>query len=194
MSKNSVLINGRTAVHADSGGILNTVDVCLTRIGNSVVPIPYPNVAESKDAANTASTVFINGQPACTKDSTFSKSRGDEPGNKKGVKSGTKGGEASFIMGSSNVFIEGVPAARAMDMMVSNNQNTPPMPLIQDIGLPPLPKSTKASDELESRDGPDGFEWNTEGPITPGTTLEILSDSEDEHSAYSQTLTDGGAS
>ncbi|EAR10838.1 DUF4150 domain-containing protein [Reinekea blandensis] len=154
MSQKSVLINGRTAVHKDSGGVLNTVDVCLTRIGNSTVPIPYPNVAQSKDATNTASTVFINGNPACTKDSTFAKSRGDEPGNKKGIKSGTKGGEASFIMGSSNVFIEGVPAARAMDMMVSNNQNTPPMPLIQDMGLPPLPKDLKTTEEIEAVDGP----------------------------------------
>ncbi len=154
MSKKSVLINGRTAVHKDSGGVLNTVDVCLTRVGNSVVPIPYPNVAQSKDATNTASSVFINGNPACTKDSTFAKSRGDEPGNKKGIKSGTKGGEASFIMGSSNVFIEGVPAVRAMDMMVSNNQNTPPMPLMQDMGLPPLPKNLKTTEELETSEGP----------------------------------------
>lgn len=191
MSKKSVLINGRTAVHADSGGILNTVDVCLTQIGNAVVPIPYPNVAQSKDAANTASSVFINGQPACTKDSTFSKSRGDEPGNKKGVKSGTKGGEASFITGSSNVFIEGVAAARAMDMMVSNNQNTPPMPLIQDMGLPPLPKGTQATEELDPRDGPDGFEWQTEGPVAPSSTLELLPESGSETQAYSHPVTEG---
>ena len=167
MSKNSVLIKGRTALHADSGDILNTVDVCLTRIGNSVVPIPYPNVAESKDADNAASTVFINGQPACTKDSTFRKSRGDEPGNKKGVKSGTKGGEASFIMGSSNVFIEGVPAARAMDMMVSNNQNTPPMPLVQEMGLPPMPGDIQAPEEMEAAQGPDGIEVLIDGTPPP---------------------------
>lgn len=167
MSKKSVLINGRTAVHADSGGVLNTIDVCLTQIGNAVVPIPYPNTAQSKDADNTASSVFINGQPACTKDSTFSKSRGDEPGNKKGVKSGTKGGEASFIMGSSNVFIEGVAAARAMDMMVSNSQNTPPMPLIQDMGLPPLPKRTETLEELEPSIEPDGIEVLIEGMSEP---------------------------
>lgn len=154
MSKKSVLINGRTAVHKDSGGVLTTIDVCLTQIGNAVVPIPYTNVAESKDADATASSVFINGQPACTKDSIFSKSKGDEPGNKKGVKSGTKGGEASFVSGSNNVFIEGVAAVRAMDMMVSNKQNTPPMPLIQDVGMPPLPKDIKAPEELEEVEGP----------------------------------------
>jgi hypothetical protein len=163
MSKKSVLINGRTAVHADSGGVLNTIDVCLTQVGNSVVPIPYPNVAQSKDADKTASSVFINGQPACTKDSVFAKSKGDEPGNKKGVKSGTKGDEASFIMGSSNVFIEGVAAVRAMDMMVSNKQNTPPMPLMQPMGLPPLPKGIQAPEEMDISEGPDGIEVQIEG-------------------------------
>ncbi|MDX1475352.1 MAG: DUF4150 domain-containing protein [Reinekea sp.] len=163
MSKKSVLINGRTAVHADSGGVLNTIDVCLTQVGNSVVPIPYPNVAQSKDADKTANSVFINGQPACTKDSVFAKSKGDEPGNKKGVKSGTKGDEASFIMGSSNVFIEGVAAVRAMDMMVSNKQNTPPMPLMQPMGLPPLPKGIQAPEEMDISEGPDGIEVQIEG-------------------------------
>jgi len=38
----NVLINGRTAVHAGSDGILNTVDVCKTQVGPAVVPIPYP--------------------------------------------------------------------------------------------------------------------------------------------------------
>ncbi|WP_196161031.1 DUF4150 domain-containing protein [Reinekea sp. G2M2-21] len=174
MSKKSVLINGRTAVHADSGGVLNTIDVCLTRVGNSVVPIPYPNVAQSKDADKTASSVFINGQPACTKDSVFAKSKGDEPGNKKGVKSGTKGDEASFIMGSSNVFIEGVAAVRAMDMMVSNKQNTPPMPLMQPMGLPPLPKGIQAPEEMDISEGPDGMEWQVEGEFEAGSQMVMI--------------------
>ncbi len=174
MSKKSVLINGRTAVHADSGGVLNTIDVCLTQVGNSVVPIPYPNVAQSKDADKTASSVFINGQPACTKDSVFAKSKGDEPGNKKGVKSGTKGDEASFIMGSSNVFIEGVAAVRAMDMMVSNKQNTPPMPLMQPMGLPPLPKGIQAPEEMDISEGPDGMEWQVEGEFEAGSQMVMI--------------------
>lgn len=145
----NVLINGRTAVHADSKGVLNTVDVCLTQFGNAVVPIPYPNVAQSKDADQTAASVLINGKPACTIDSTFSKSRGDEPGNRKGIKSGTKGGEASFIKGSANVKIEGAKAARALDMMVSNKQNTPPAPLMQPMGMPAMPAMTTEQQEIE---------------------------------------------
>lgn len=136
----NVLINHRTAVHKKSNGKLMTIDVCLTQVGQAIVPIPYPNIAQSSDSDKTAKSVLINGQPACHKDSIFKSSKGDEPGNRKGVKSGTKGKEASFIQSSSNVLIEGKAAVRAMDMMVSNKQNTPPMPLLQAVGMAPLAK------------------------------------------------------
>ncbi len=145
----SVLINGRTAVHAGSKGTLTTTDVCLTQVGNAIVPIPYMNVAQSKDADKTASSVLINGQPACHVKSVFAKSTGDEAGNKKGIISGKKAAEASFVSSSFDVLIEGEPAVRAMDLMVSNAKNTPPMPLMQSIGMPPLPKSVQVPEELE---------------------------------------------
>jgi hypothetical protein len=158
----NVLINGRSAVHADSNGTLMTMDVCLTKIGRSTVPIPYPNVACSKDADKTASSVLINGQPACTKASIFAKSKGDEPGNKKGIKSRKKGAEASFISASHNVQIEGEPAVRALDHMVSNAQNTPPAPLMQSAGLPPMAKKIAAPTTLE--------------PSEPNTVLSVQQD------------------
>jgi uncharacterized Zn-binding protein involved in type VI secretion len=130
-SGTNVLINGRTAVHAGSQGTLVTVDVCLTKIGKKTVPISYTNVARSADAAKTASTVFINGNPVCHQKSIFAVSTGDEPGNRLGVVSGTIKGKAEFVTGSPNVLIEGVPAVRQGDMMVSNNGNTAPMPLSQ---------------------------------------------------------------
>ena len=129
--KGNVLINGRTAVHKGSKGVLTTVDVCLTKIGKSTVPIPYTNIARSEDAAQTASTVFVNGHPICHKNSIFAKSTGDEPGNRKGIKSHTITEKAEFVTASSNVYIEGVAAVRQGDMMVSNNANTAPMPLAQ---------------------------------------------------------------
>ncbi len=122
----------------DSGGILQTVDVCLTTVGPSVVPIPYPNVATSSDAENTASSVLINGNPACNLKSNFSQSTGDEAGDKKGIASGTTQGKAEFLAGSFNVLIEGSPAVRQNDLMVSNNKNTPPAPLNQ-AGAPTPP-------------------------------------------------------
>ncbi len=131
VSGNNVLINGRTAVHADSGGVLQTIDVCLTPIGKIVVPIPYCNVAQSSDAASTASSVKINGNPVCHINSNFSSSTGDQPGRDKGIVSGTTEGKAEFLLSSFDVFIEGKPAVRQGDLMISNNKNTPPMPLNQ---------------------------------------------------------------
>jgi len=147
VSGNNVVINGKTAVHKDSGGVLQTVDVCLTTVGTSVVPIAYPNVAKSSDAASTASSVKINGNPACNLKSNFSKSTGDQPGDKKGVASGTTEGKAEFILGSFDVLIEGKPAVRQGDLMISNNKNTPPAPLNQAGG--PKPKGLKVKDKEE---------------------------------------------
>lgn len=129
----AVLFNGRTAVHVGSDGTLTTQDDCYTGPERQVVT--YQNIAKSKDAANTAKTVFINGHPVCHKESYFSKSYGSEAGDGGGVKSGTICGKAEFVTSSSNVFIEGIPAVRQGDLMVSNNRNTPPAPL-QQKGVP----------------------------------------------------------
>ena len=145
----NVLINGRTAVHAGSGGTLTTVDVCRTQIGPAVVNIPYTNIAKSSDAANTAATVFINGHPVCTKNSCFAKSTGDEAGNRQGLHSGTIMGKADFITASPNVYIEGIAAVRNGDLMVSNNRNTAPMPLVQPTASPAPAKALALVDALD---------------------------------------------
>lgn len=161
--KGNVLINGRTAVHAGSKGTLTTVDVCLTKIGSSVVPIPYTNVARSADAAKTASTVFINGNPVCHKKSIFAVSTGDEPGTRKGIRSGTIKGKAEFVTASPNVFIEGIPSVRQDDMMVSNNRNTAAMPLSQ----PGAPRAKElnpdAVEELEATELPNEVPLDASG-------------------------------
>lgn len=150
----NVFINGRTAVHAGSNGTLNTMDVCLTPSGNSVVPIPYANVARSADADKTADSVFVNGNTLCHEKSVFKKSTGDQAGRRKGIVSGSIEGEASFRTASTNVYAVGHAVTRALDLMVSNNKNTPPAPLMQPLGLPPLPKMPSAVDEGETL-GPD---------------------------------------
>lgn len=149
----NVLINGRTAVHAGSGGTLTTIDVCRTRIGKKIVNIAYTNIARSSDAAQTAATVFINGHPVCHQKSIFAVSSGDEPGDRLGIVSNTIKGKAEFITASSNVFIEGVPAVRQGDMMVSNNRNTAPMPLMQPGVAPPdgLEKQLEQSREVSQK-------------------------------------------
>lgn len=125
----NVNINKRTSVHAGSGGTVTSPDVCKTP--RRCRPQVYSNVAKSSDSTKTASSVKVNGNSACNKDSNFAVSRGDEPGTCGGNASGTIKQKAEFITFSANVSIEGSPAVRNADLMTSNNKNTPPMPVIQ---------------------------------------------------------------
>ncbi len=154
----NVVINGLTAVHAGSGGTLTTVDVCKTP--DKCPPIPYTNTATSSNSAKTAGSVMINGNPACNKDANFSVSSGDEGGACGGVSSGSIKGMAEFITFSANVYIEGIPAVRQTDLMVSNNKNTPPVPLQQPgAGQPPELSATEA--ETKEAEDP-GFEYTVD--------------------------------
>jgi len=137
----NVLFNGLTAVHAGSKGILTTSDTCLTP--PYCVPISYTNIAKSQDAAKTAKSVTINGNPACVLTSNFAVSQGDAPGACGGIVSGTVQGMAEFITFSNDIFIEGIPVVRQTDKMVSNNKNTSPMPLQQ----PGAGKAPEVADE-----------------------------------------------
>jgi len=162
MSEGKVLINGRTAVHAGSGGTVTSPDVCRTP--DKCPPVAYNNVARSSDAARTASTVFINGHPVCHRDSIFATSSGDEGGSCGGVRSGTIKGRAEFITASPDVFIEGIPAVRQGDLMTSNNRNTPPMPLMQPGGAPPEGLGFEALQaDQELADPPQRVDWSTAG-------------------------------
>ena len=150
----NVLINGRTAVHAGSCGTLTTIDVCYTKIGKPVKEIAYTNIAKSADAAGTAGSVLINGNPVCHRGSNFAKSTGDEPGDHFGVLSGTIMAQADFITFSSNVFFEGMEATRQSDLMVSNNKNTAPMPLMQPGGPPPAALKKAEAQNRAATDSP----------------------------------------
>ena len=125
----NININGKSAIHATSEGKLTTADVCLTL--PFCVPISYTNLAESKTADQTASSVNIQGSPACNSKSIFKISTGDAPGVCGGAGSGSIGQMAEFLTFSNDVMIEGKPAVRNGDKMVSNMRNTSVAPLIQ---------------------------------------------------------------
>ncbi|HHO68605.1 MAG TPA: DUF4150 domain-containing protein, partial [Gammaproteobacteria bacterium] len=145
----NVVINGRTAVTAGSGGVLSSVDVCKTP--RRCRPQPYINVARSADAAKTAGSVIINGHPVCHEDSIFSVSTGDEPGTCGGVKSGTIKQKAEFLDGSPDTYVEGKKLVRQFELMTSNNRNTPPAPLMQaGAGRPPAIRPEGAAGLEES--------------------------------------------
>ena len=131
----TVTANNQTVVHKDSGGtVITSPDVCNTQVGNSVVPIPYVNVAKSADTAQGSSTVTMDGNPVMIKSSVFSTSSGDEAGKIGGVASGVTQGKAKFVTTSNDVLVNGQPLARRCDLMLSNlsaSGNTPPAALLQ---------------------------------------------------------------
>jgi hypothetical protein len=129
----TVGVNSMSVVHQDSSGITQAFpDVCQTPSPAGPVPIPYPNIAKSSDTGAGTSTVKCDGNPTCVKDSNFSTSTGDEAGSAGGgVVSGKIKGKAEFVNFSFDVMFEGKNVARAMDLMLHNDKNTPPFPVIQ---------------------------------------------------------------
>ncbi|MCY1042347.1 DUF4150 domain-containing protein [Corallococcus sp. bb12-1] len=141
----SVGVNKLSVVHKDTGGTtIAFPDVCKTPSPAGPVPIPYPNIAQSSDTSKGSKTVSAEGNPICLKDSNFSTSTGDEAGTAGGgVASSKTKGKAEFVNHSFDVKIEGKNVARALDLMLHNDKNTPPVPLIQ----PPVIASGKPEEE-----------------------------------------------
>lgn len=128
----TVGVNCLSVVHKGSNGItLAFPDVCKTPTPAGPVPIPYPNVAKSSDSSQTAKTVKCDGNPVCVKDSNFMTSTGDEAGSAMGVASNKIKGKAEFVNFSFDVKVEGKNVPRAFDLMLHNDKNTPPFPVIQ---------------------------------------------------------------
>ena len=129
----TVGVNQLSVVHKSSNGIaIAFPDVCKTPAPPAPpIPIPYPNIAMSSDTAKGSKKVKCDGNPICLKDSNFKTSVGDEPGTLGGIISGKTKGKAEFINFSFDVKVEGKNVARAFDLMLHNDKNTPPFPLIQ---------------------------------------------------------------
>jgi len=128
----TVGVNFMSVVHSGSNGITMAFpDVCKTPTPAGPVPIPYPNIAKSSDTAQGASTVKCDGNPVCVKDSNFMVSSGDEAGSLLGVASNKVKGKAEFVNFSFDVKIEGKNVPKAFDLMLHNDKNTPPFPVMQ---------------------------------------------------------------
>ena len=129
----TVGVNNLSVVHKDSGGVtIAFPDVCKTPAPPAPpIPIPYPNIAKSSDTAKGSKKVKMDGNPICLKDSNFSTSTGDEAGSLKGIASNKTKGKAEFVNFSFDVKVEGKNVPRALDLMLHNDKNTPPFPLIQ---------------------------------------------------------------
>jgi hypothetical protein len=128
----TVGVNYLSVIHAGSNGTTPCFpDVCKTPTPAGPIPIPYPNIARSSDAAKQAKKVKADGEKLCVKDSNFSTSTGDEVGSLGGVVSGKTKGKAEFVNYSFDVKAEGKNVPRALDLMLHNDKNTPPFPVLQ---------------------------------------------------------------
>lgn len=138
----TVIVNKLTVVHKKSDGkaVCSMPDVCKTPTPGGPVPLPYPNLALSKDLVNGSRTVKADGQPIALKDSEFATSTGDEPGSAGGVASGVTRGRAKFVNYSMNVKVEGKNVARLTDPMTMNGNgpNTSTVAEVQGNQLPPI--------------------------------------------------------
>ena len=120
----STFSNSRGIAHKGSGGTSVVFpDVCLTKVGKPTVPIPYPNIGKSADTVKGPKSVKTDGKMPMVKGAKYSKSTGDEPGNKKGVASGTITAECEFMMYSFDVKFEGKNVCRLGDPLFHNKKN-----------------------------------------------------------------------
>jgi hypothetical protein len=138
----TVTVNMMTVVHKASTGVSPAFpDVCKTPAppSPSPIPIPYPNIAMSSDTAKGTKKVKADKQSVAVKDSNFAMSTGDEAGSAGGgVASNKIKGKAEFVSFSFDVKMEGKNATRAFDLMLHNDKNTPPAPVLQPPA-PPIP-------------------------------------------------------
>ena len=101
-------------------------DVCKTPSPGGPVPVPYPVIMSlSSDLAKGTTTVKADGgNMIAIKGSEYSRCTGDEPGTAGGVVSSTNMKEATWILYSFDVKMDGGNACRKTDKMKMNHGNT----------------------------------------------------------------------
>jgi hypothetical protein len=124
----TIKVNGTclTLVHKFSNGISTATipDICKTPTPGGPIPIPYPNIAQSITLSDGTTTVKGDKVMAANKGSKFSLSNGDNAGTVGGVKSNVFMKEATWILYSFDVKMDGKNACRLTDPMYHNHENT----------------------------------------------------------------------
>ncbi len=126
----TIHVNGKSNSLVHKGGVwiakCTLPDVCKTPSPGGPIPIPYPVImSTSKDLAKGTKTVEVDGKnPAAIKGSEFSRCIGDEPGTAGGIKSSTNMKEATWLLYSFDVKLDGKNACRLSDKMMMNHGNT----------------------------------------------------------------------
>ena len=121
-----ILVNGLGLTYKGTIGIsiATLPDVCKTPSPGGPIPIPYPNFADQGSLDKGTKSVKAKGKMIAIKESEYSMSSGDEPGNIGGVTSNTFKKETSWITYSFDVKIDGSNACRHTDKKFHNHKNT----------------------------------------------------------------------
>jgi hypothetical protein len=123
----TININDLTLAHKGSSGTAAATlpDACKTPSPGGPVPLPYPNIAQSSDLAKGTTTIKVDGgNMAANKGSELARSTGDEAGSIGGVTSSTFIKEATWMLYSFDVMLEGKNACRLSDKLFMNHENT----------------------------------------------------------------------
>lgn len=123
----SINVNDLTLAHKGCNGTATATipDVCKTPSPGGPVPLPYPNIVLAADLAKGTKKIKVDGgQMAANKGSELSRSTGDEAGSVGGVTSSTFIKEATWMLYSFDVMLEGKNACRLTDKLFMNHQNT----------------------------------------------------------------------
>ena len=110
-------------------------DVCLTPAGPAVVPIPYPNMAQSPLGTPPCVTILFAAAPAHNLGTVVPMTNGDEAGVALGVASGTVMGPSRHITAAFSVLLKGMPATRLTSVSMQNSTNI--------VGARIVPSQTK---------------------------------------------------
>jgi len=145
-------VNYMTVVHKKSTGIAACFpDVCKTPTPGGPVPIPYPNIAMSSQAAKTTKKVKIDKEGVMVKGSNFSMSSGDEAGNAGGgVVSSKFKGKAEYMNYSFDVKFEGKAVSRLGDPMGNNCGSTFNGPCPGEAQPPTVVTEAQRAEQLEA--------------------------------------------
>lgn len=98
-------------------------DVCLTPMGPSVVPVPYPITHTMSASQQCSKNVFLNDQPAFLHNESFVENAvGDQAGVKGGVVTSVMGKVSHSITKSPSVYVNGKEMVRAGDQVWMNQR------------------------------------------------------------------------
>lgn len=123
----TIKVNGtnNSLAHKMANGLSTATipDVCKTPTPGGPVPIPYPNIAQIITLANGTTTVKTDKIMAANKGSEFSISNGDNAGTVGGIKSNVFMKEATWLLYSFDVKMDGKNTCRLTDPMYHNHEN-----------------------------------------------------------------------